>query len=135
MATTVNVEIYGPFADIAGTHRARVEIAETTVNGLLKVMRQHWGQSFIQAIMEEGGDEFNLSVLVLVNHHPVYHLQGLQTELKNGDTVVFIPPAAGGSENSLSRGGERESVFEVVTGWIGRSAHNPCSAGQEQSWK
>lgn len=100
MATTVNVEIYGPFADIAGTRKAKVELDETTVNSLLKVMKKQWGPSFIQAIMDESGGEFNLSVLVLVNHRPVYHLQGLQTELKNGDTVVFIPPAAGGARFS-----------------------------------
>ncbi|MBM2831064.1 MAG: MoaD-like protein [Dehalococcoidia bacterium] len=103
MATTVNVEIYGPFADIAGTRQAKVELDEPTVKGLLKVMKKQWGPSFIQAIMDESGGEFNLSVLVLVNHHPVYHLQGLRTELKDGDTVVFIPPAAGGALASGSQ--------------------------------
>jgi sulfur-carrier protein len=99
MAITVNVEIYGPFADIAGTRKAKVELVNQTIGGLLQTLENQWGRSFTQAIMEEGGDEFNLSVLVLVNHRPVYHLQGLRTELKEGDTVVFIPPAAGGNRH------------------------------------
>lgn len=102
MTATVNLEIYGPFADIAGTRQAKVVVDNPTVRGLLEVIEKRWGRSFTREVMDEAGDEFNLSVLVLVNHRPVYHLQGLQTELKDGDTVVFIPPAAGG--NGLLRG-------------------------------
>ncbi len=94
---TVNLEIYGPFVELAGTRRATVELSEANMKGLLEAMKRSLGRTFIEAIMDENGEEFNLSVLVLVNHQPVYHLQGLKTELKDNDTVVVIPPAAGGS--------------------------------------
>jgi molybdopterin synthase sulfur carrier subunit len=93
---TVNVEIYGPFAELAGTRHAKVELGEANIKGLIEAMKKSWGRAFTDSILEESGEEFNLSVLVLVNHQPVYHLHGLQTELKDGDTIVFIPPAAGG---------------------------------------
>ena len=97
MPTTVNVEIYGPFDEIAGARRAKVELGEPTIRGLVDSIERRWGPSFTRAIMDEGRDEFNLSVLVLVNHKPVSQLQGLETPLNEGDTIVFIPPAAGGS--------------------------------------
>jgi molybdopterin synthase subunit MoaD len=48
-----------------------------------------------EELLDEGG---NLKPMynILVNGRAVEWLNGLDTRLKNGDEVVFIPPAAGG---------------------------------------
>ncbi len=92
----VGVEIYGHFADLAGGSKKVVEVQEATVRGLVAEMKRSWSRSFVESVMDQEGKEFGLSVLVMVNSYPVYHLQGMDTPLADGDKVIFLPPMAGG---------------------------------------
>ncbi|MDP2718653.1 MAG: MoaD/ThiS family protein [Dehalococcoidia bacterium] len=92
----VSIEIYGPFADLAGVNKAVLELEDATVRGLIAEMKRRWNRSFIEAVMDEEGKEFGLAVLVLVNSQPVYHLEGMDTILAQGDKIVLLPPMAGG---------------------------------------
>ncbi|MBI4331908.1 MAG: MoaD/ThiS family protein [Chloroflexi bacterium] len=60
-------------------------------------MKRSWSRGFVEAVLDEEGKEFNLGVLVMVNSQPVYHLQGLDTKLSDGDKIIFLPPMAGGA--------------------------------------
>lgn len=41
-----------------------------------------------------GGEDSNIKILV--NGREITYLDGLETKLRNGDVVAFIPPVAGG---------------------------------------
>lgn len=97
----VTAEMFGPFDRLAGTKTAELELSNATVRGLLAEMQSHFGNRFMEAILDAETGEFSISVLVLVNNTPVYHLQGLDTELKSGDKVIFITPMAGGQARPL----------------------------------
>lgn len=42
------------------------------------------------------GDELKPYLAILKNGKHIYHLNGLETGLEEGDTVVIFPPAGGG---------------------------------------
>lgn len=94
----IEVEIYGHYADLAGWSKGSVEIQDATVRGLVAEMKRTWRRSFVEAVLDEEEKEFNLGVLVMVNSYPVYHLQGMDTILAEGDKVIFLPPMAGGGD-------------------------------------
>ncbi len=93
----IHIEIYGHYADLAGASKFEVETQPGTVGGLVAEMKRAWPRGFVEAVLDEEGKEFNLGVLVMVNSSPVYHLQGMDTRLEEGDKVIFLPPMAGGS--------------------------------------
>ncbi len=93
----ITIEIYGHYADLARTSKREMEVPEGTVGGMVAGMKRSWPRDFVEAVMDEEGKEFNLGILVMINSHPVYHLQGMETKLEEGDKVIFLPPMAGGS--------------------------------------
>jgi MoaD family protein len=93
---SVQVEILGHFAELAGRKGAAVEIDTPTVAGLLAQIRKSWSHGFIEAIWDRENEEPTHSVVILANGKPIYHQDGLETKLAEGDRVTFLPPIAGG---------------------------------------
>ncbi len=64
-------------------------------NHLLEILKSRFGTAFKNAVGEPFEDE-NPKIRILVNGRDIDFLQGAKTGLKEGDTVVLIPPVAGG---------------------------------------
>lgn len=99
----VEVEILGHFAGLAGGSKATVEIDTLTVGGLLAEIQRSWNKGFFEAIWDIEGQQPSHSVVILANDKPIYHQNGLETRLVDGDTVTFIPPMAGGNHRGRSQ--------------------------------
>lgn len=83
----VNLKFVGGSASKFKITPEQIEIEpNTTVGQLINILR---GDSS----MTEGD---NIPMVVLVNSRSIYTLDGLNTILKDGDTVVFVPGLAGG---------------------------------------
>ncbi|MCD6420878.1 MAG: MoaD/ThiS family protein [Thaumarchaeota archaeon] len=60
----------------------------STIRDLLKALRSYGP---VDELIEERSN-----VKILVNGREITYLDGLETRLKDGDAVAFIPPVAGG---------------------------------------
>lgn len=78
---------------LGGTGVLRLELPEgSTIEDLLKKLEEQYGSRLdISRLVGE-----NPNVKVLVNGREIMYLDGLRTILRDGDSVAFIPPVAGG---------------------------------------
>lgn len=92
----VNVKFLASIREMAGAHEISFEInPDSTVESLLEVLESHFGAGFKEAVGKPFEDK-NPKILFLVNGRDIDFLKGPRTELKEGDTIVLIPPVAGG---------------------------------------
>lgn len=81
---------------VVGEHEIWFEICPgDNVESLLEVLVSRFGTAFKDVVGKPFEDE-NPKISILVNGRDIDFLQGAKTELKEGDTVVLIPPIAGG---------------------------------------
>jgi molybdopterin synthase sulfur carrier subunit len=92
----VNVKFLASIREIVGTHEIPFEISPgNTVESLLEILESRFGTEFKEAVGKPFEDK-NPKIMFLVNGRDIDFLKGSRTELKEGDTVVLIPPVAGG---------------------------------------
>jgi len=90
----LRVKFLATLYDLTGVLKTEVEVPDgITVRELIDVLDQRFGK--LKAEILEG-DKLKPMYNILVNGRAVEWLNGLETGLKDGDEVVFIPPAAGG---------------------------------------
>ncbi|HEU97247.1 MAG TPA: MoaD/ThiS family protein [Fervidicoccus fontis] len=82
----IHVRVYAMLIDLVGSRTLEVEGART-VKELLDILDSRYHG--FKKELEKG-------FLILVNGVNVLHLNGLDTEIKDGDTVVIFPPVGGG---------------------------------------
>ena len=70
-----------------------------TVRKLLFSLVGQYGDEFKAAIMNTTStiDNISLRVLLAINGQNINGLNGMDTELKDGDTLIFMVPVEGGS--------------------------------------
>ncbi len=90
------VKFLATLYDLTGVLKAEVETpGETTVRQLIDVLDAKFAGLKTELLDQEG--KLKPMYNVLVNGRAIEWLSGLETRLKDGDEVVFIPPAAGGT--------------------------------------
>nr|WP_181953594.1 ubiquitin-like small modifier protein 1 [Pyrobaculum arsenaticum] len=91
----VRVKFLATLYDLTGVLKTEVEVPDgITVGRLVDLLNEKFPKLRAE-ILDEGG-KLKPMYNILVNGRSVDWLKGLDTELKDGDEVVFIPPAAGG---------------------------------------
>jgi molybdopterin synthase sulfur carrier subunit len=90
----VKAEFFALLREKAGMAALEVEFMGDTVIDLISALDDHFSWGFREQLME--GDGLKGLVRVIVNGTDIRGLRGLYTKLKDGDTVSFFPPAAGG---------------------------------------
>jgi molybdopterin synthase sulfur carrier subunit len=91
----LRVKFLATLYELTGVLKTEVEVPDSlTIRGLIDVLARKYAK-LREELLDEGG---NLKPMynILVNGRAVEWLNGLDTRLKDGDEVVFIPPAAGG---------------------------------------
>ena len=63
---------------------------------VLKTLAQRYGKRFVKYVYDEKTGEVKGFLQFLVNGKSVVALNGLQTELKDGDVLAILPPVGGG---------------------------------------
>jgi MoaD family protein len=74
---------------------AEVEAGGDNVGEVLRALTSEYSETSAQLFGEDG--ELNRYVNVYLNDEDVRVLDGLETAVKDGDTVVILPAMAGGS--------------------------------------
>ena len=69
---------------------------KVTVDLVLKTLSQEYGKLFKEYVYDSKTGQPNGFLQFLVNGNSTSTLNGLETELKDGDVLAFLPPVGGG---------------------------------------
>jgi molybdopterin synthase sulfur carrier subunit len=72
------------------------ESANVTVDTVLKTLAQRYGKRFVEYVYDPKTGDVRSFLQFLVNGKSVATLNGLQTELEDGDVLAILPPVGGG---------------------------------------
>jgi len=91
-----NVKFIGSFRSISGKDKLALKLANSAPlrNVVKKIV--HELPKLKQALIDPELGEPRTNVLILVNGKEISVLQGLETVIKDGDDVVFVPVLHGG---------------------------------------
>lgn len=82
--------------DILGGREVEFPVSEgCTLGGLLGLMTEKWGEKLSSQIFDPEGQILRHTRL-MINGQDIAFLNGLETELNEGDEVLILPPVAGG---------------------------------------
>jgi molybdopterin synthase sulfur carrier subunit len=69
---------------------------KVTVNTVLKTLKQRYSKPFIEYVYDQKTGEVRSFLQFLVNGKSATTMNGLETELKDGDVLAILPPVGGG---------------------------------------
>jgi sulfur-carrier protein len=72
------------------------EGSKVTVDAVLKTLAQRYGKRFVEYVYDEKTGGVKGFLQFLVNGKSATALNGLQTELEDGDVLAILPPVGGG---------------------------------------
>lgn len=94
---TVKVSAVLEIASLLGGRKQTLEIPEgSCVKDLLDVLVSRYGRPLAERLYRPGGEELRKDIYLFLNGRNIYFQNGLATALKDGDELLFIPPAGGG---------------------------------------
>jgi len=93
----VTVQFLGNVREITKTREQAFEISEPTVGGLVDRMAKEYGEEVKRTLINIAAGTVSSSVVIALNGVDIEALQGLKTNLKDGDVIAIFPPVAGGS--------------------------------------
>jgi molybdopterin synthase sulfur carrier subunit len=67
-----------------------------TVNTVLKRLVKHYGKEFVEYVYYSKTGEVKSFLQFLINGRSASALNGLETQLEDGDVLAIIPPVGGG---------------------------------------
>lgn len=92
----IECKLFGPFREDAGVENVGGEYDPgTTVGELLRALEAEY-QPLAGRIVDPDGDGTEGSTVVSVNEKNINHLDGLSTELEEGDVVRIVSAVYGG---------------------------------------
>ena len=88
------IELTKPFSDAVGTRELELDFNGSTVEQLLKVLVDKYPKLKDEFYTETG--EITDYIIVFVNDKPISALEELDTEVRDGDKILFFFPISGG---------------------------------------
>ena len=94
----VNLEFSPPFNEVTKSLFETIEFdKELTLNELIDFFGKKYGSKFIDLIWENGETgNFNKLISIIINGRSYRHDKFLETNIKDGDQIVFIYVYFGG---------------------------------------
>jgi len=90
----VKIRFSSALSNVTHTRETTLELGDTTVRAVLdKLIEKYPGLE--RRILEKG--EVRRFVNLYVNGEDIRHLQGLDTQVKEGDEISILPAVSGGS--------------------------------------
>jgi MoaD family protein len=90
----LKIKLLKPFSDAVGESEIKLDFDSNTLEDLLKVLVDRYPKLKEEFYTKTG--ELTEYMCVFVNDKPISALNGINTELKNGDEILFFIPISGG---------------------------------------
>ena len=93
----IAIRFFGALRAAIGSRQIDLELgpARTTVGDLPEILNERYGEKVSKLL--QGKEESFDYLRVLINGQDQLIIQGLETELKDGDIVTLLPPLSGGT--------------------------------------
>ncbi|MFB3888991.1 MAG: MoaD family protein [Candidatus Bathyarchaeia archaeon] len=95
----VSVRFFTVLREMAGKKEETLGFPEgegVTVETVLKSLQQRYGKRFVEYVYDADSDRVKGFLQFFINGKSTSTLNGLQTELHNGDVLAIVPPVGGG---------------------------------------
>jgi molybdopterin synthase sulfur carrier subunit len=95
----VSVRFFTSLREIVGKKEEPLEFSDNdliTVDKVLAALSQRYGREFVDYVYDVKTQQVRGFLQFLVNGKSASILDGLQTELRDGDVLAILPPVGGG---------------------------------------
>ena len=97
MVTNVEVKFLGVFRQFSGRNRVPVKLEKpATVRKTITKLIEAFSSEFKRTLVDPELEDPRPNALILVNGKEIGILQGLETEVEDGDEIVLVPVSHGG---------------------------------------
>jgi molybdopterin synthase sulfur carrier subunit len=99
LALQVSVRFFTSLREVTNKKEETLKFPEderVTVNTVLKTLSQRYGKSFVEYVYDRKTGEVRSFLQFLVNGKSAATMNGLETELADGDVLAILPPVGGG---------------------------------------
>jgi len=97
MVVNVEVKFLGVFRQFSGRNHVLVKLEEpATVRKAIQKLTEAFSSEFKRALVDPELEDPRPNALILVNGKEISVLQGLETEVNDGDEIVLVPVSHGG---------------------------------------
>ena len=90
----LKIKLLKPFSDAVGKNELELDFDGATLEDMLKVLVNRYHR--LKKEFYTKTDELTDYMCMFVNDKPISALNGINTELKNGDELLFFIPVSGG---------------------------------------
>jgi molybdopterin synthase sulfur carrier subunit len=90
----LKIKLLKPFSDAVGKSELELDFDGATLEDMLKVLVNRYPR--LKKEFYTKTDELTDYMCMFVNDKPISALNGINTELKNGDELLFFIPVSGG---------------------------------------
>jgi|GEM_PF-186141 len=92
----VNVKFFAALRDIVGGWNVDLSLPEgTTVGETLEALAKQYGERFRSYVYDKKGGVQEY-LIFLINGESIHAMKGFETHLREGDSLVILPPIGGG---------------------------------------
>lgn len=96
MTVEVTVRLLGVFRGLSGKSQISLRLGKPTMKNAIKILSKSLPAEARRLLIGPGLDDPRLNALILLNGKEINVLEGLETEIKEGDEITLIPIAHGG---------------------------------------
>jgi len=95
----VSVRFFTSLREITNKKEETLKFPEgekVTVEVVLKTLAQRYGKPFVEYVYDRNTGEVRSFLQFLINGKSATTMNGLETELEDGDVLAILPPVGGG---------------------------------------
>ena len=96
MRIHVEVRLLGVFRGIAGIDHLSLEVERSNMENIIKVLAKSFPSEARKLLIDSDLDDPRPNALILLNGQEISVLNGLGTEVADGDEITLIPIVHGG---------------------------------------
>jgi MoaD family protein len=90
----LKIKLLKPFSDAIGKSEMELDFNGSSLDDLVKILVERYSKLKKEIYAETG--ELSDYICLFVNGKPMSALNGMKTELKNNDEILFFVPISGG---------------------------------------